>query len=191
MNRGAAKINAGRRIRLTSDTNDYDLHVMGDHLEDKPTQMIVFFAVTTVEFGVSVGRLLEDLKAQFYAAHSADAIKGATEKGVCHKSSANMLTALITKYGTNKVAEVQAAVDRVKDTMQENVAKTLENVEKLEDLEQKAEIVHNQAAQFEKGANTLKNVMRCKSWKTTAIIFAVVAGILLVIITPIAVRYSR
>jgi len=43
MNRGAAKIKPNRRIRLTSDGNDYDLHVMGDLLENKEDQMIVFF----------------------------------------------------------------------------------------------------------------------------------------------------
>lgn len=190
MNRGAAKIKAGRRIRLTSDTNDYDLHVMGDLLENKEDQMIVFFAVTTVEFGATVGRLLEDLKTSFYGANDPGAVKQAKEKGSVHKASANLLTQLITKYGTNKVAEVQAAVDRVKDTMQENVAKTLENVEKLEDLEAKAETVHNQAAQFEKNSNTLKNVMRCKSWKTTAIMVLIIIAILLVIFVPIAVKYS-
>jgi hypothetical protein len=48
------------------------------------------------------------------------------------------------------------------------VAKTLENVEKLEDLEAKAESVENQAKQFEKGASTLKSVMRCKSYKVSS-----------------------
>jgi len=190
MNRGAAKIRADRRIRLTSDGNDYDLHVMGDLLEGKEDQMVVFFAVTTVDFGGTVGRLLEDLKTSFYAAHSADAIKNAKEKGPVHKASAALLTQLIAKYGTNRIAEVQAAVDKVKDTMAENVAKTLDNVEKFEDLQHKAATVNDQAKQFEKKSAGVLSNFRCKYYKTTAIIVLIVVVLMCVIIVPIAVKYS-
>jgi len=33
MNKGASKLKPNRRIRLTSDGNDYDLHVMADLLD--------------------------------------------------------------------------------------------------------------------------------------------------------------
>jgi len=194
MNRGASKIKADRRIRLTSDGNDYDLHVMGDLLDTKDgkePEMIVFFAVTTVDFGGTVGRLLEDLKTSFYAAHSADAIKVAKEKGPVHKASASLLTQLIAKYGTNKIAEVQAAVDKVKDTMAENVAKTLDNVEKFEDLQHKAATVNDQAKQFEKKSSGVLSNFRCKYYKTTAIIVLIVIALLLVIIVPIVVKYKN
>jgi len=188
MNRGAPKLKAGRRIRLTSDGNDYDLHVMGDLLDNKDEHMIVFFAVTTTDFGPTVGRLLEDLKTSFYGNHSVDSIRTATEKGSVHKSSAELLNQLIAKYGTNRIAEVQAAVDKVKDTMQENVAKTLDNVERLEDLEAKAETVENQAKQFEKKAGAVESLMRCKNYKTTAIVVGIILLILLIILVPIAVK---
>jgi len=191
MNRGAPKLKAGRRIRLTSDGNDYDLHVIGDLLENKEDPMIVFFAVTTTDFGPNVGRLLEDLKTSFYGAHSADTIRVAMEKGPVHKSSPNLLSQLIAKYGTNKIAEVQAAVDKVKDTMQENVAQALDHVEKLEDLEAKAETVHNEAKQFEKKAGAVESIMRCKNYKTTALVVLIIVAILLVIIVPIAVKLSK
>jgi len=190
MNRGAAKIKPDRRIRLTSDGNYYDLHVMGDLLENKEDQMIVFFAVTTVDFGGLVGRLLEDLKTSFYAAHSPAAIMSAKEKGPVHKASASLLSQLIAKYGTNKIAEVQAAVEKVKDTMTENVEKTLANVEKFEDLQQKAATVNAQAQKFEKQSAGVLSNFRCKYYKTTAIIVLIVVAIMLVIIVPIAVKYS-
>jgi len=188
MNRGASKLKAGRRIRLTSDGNDYDLHVMGDLLENKDEHMIVFFAVTTTDFGPTVGRLLEDLKSSFYSVHSPESIKTAVEKGAVHKSSGTLLSQLIAKYGANRIAEVQAAVDKVKDTMQENVAKTLDNVERLEDLEAKAETLENQANQFEKKTGAVESFMRCKNYKTTAIIVGIVLLILLIIIVPIAIK---
>jgi len=191
MNRGAPKLKAGRRIRLTSDGNDYDLHVMGDLLENKEELMIVFFAVTTTDFGATVGRLLEDLKTSFYGANSVDAIRTAMEKGSVHKASASLLMQLISKYGTNRIAEVQAAVDKVKDTMQENLAKSLDNVDRLEELEAKAENVADAAKQFEKKAGAVESIMRCKNYKTTAIVVGIIILILLIIIVPVAIKLKN
>jgi len=188
MNRGAAKIKPNRRIRLTSDGNDYDLHVMGDLLENKEDQMIVFFAVTAPDFGTPVAKLLEDLKTTFYRENDPNAIKSSKANGGVHKTSQRLLATIIQKYGTNKIADVAAKVEEVKTVMQENVSKTLENVEKLEDLEAKAETVENSARQFERGANQVRNTMRCRYYKMTAIIVLVIAVILTVIILPIALK---
>jgi len=85
---------------------------------------------------------------------------------------------------------VQAAVEKVKDTMTENVEKTLANVEKFEDLQQKAATVNAQAQKFEKQSAGVLSNFRCKYYKTTAIIVLIVVAIMLVIIVPIAVKYS-
>jgi len=188
MNRGAAKIKPNRRIRLTSDGNDYDLHVMGDLLDGKEEHMIVFFAVTMPDFGTQVGKLLEELKTTFYKENDSGAIQQAKANGPVHKASQRMLSSLIQKYSTNKLSEVAAKVEEVKVVMQENVSKTLENVEKLDDLEAKAETVQNSARQFERGAGTLKSTMRCKYYKMTALIVLIVGAVLTVIIVPIALK---
>jgi len=152
MNKGAQKLKPNKRIRLTSDGNDYDLHVMADLLENNEEEIIVFFAVTDVEFGKthSVAKLLEDFKSSFYSANDTESIRNAKEKGVVHKNSQMLLEALIKKYGQNKIAEVQARVDEVKNVMRENVEHTLENVQKLEELETKSETIQHSAKLFEK-----------------------------------------
>jgi len=152
MNKGAQKLKPNKRIRLTSDGNDYDLHVMADLLDSKDDQIIVFFAVTDVEFGKthSVAKLLEDFKSSFYGANDANSILAAKANGTVHKNSQSLLEALLKKYGQNKLAEVQQRVEEVKNVMRDNVDRTLENVEKLEDLEQKSETIENSAKQFEK-----------------------------------------
>jgi len=192
MNKGATKLKPGKRIRLTSDGNDYDLHVMADLLENKEEQVVVFFAVTDVNFGQthSIVKLLDEMKSAFYENNESASIKLAKTNGPVNKNSQSFLNVLLKKYGANKLAEVQQRVEEVKNVMRDNVDKTLENVEKLEDLEQKSETIENSARQFEKGATGLKSSMRCRYIKMTIIIGLLVAAILAVIIVPLALRAS-
>jgi len=190
MNKGAARLKPNKRIRLTSDSNDYDLHVMADMLENKEDQIIVFFAVTDVEFGKthSVAKLLEDFKSSFYGSNEPGSIRVAKANGPVHKASQSLLDTLLKKYGANKLAEVQARVEEVKDVMRENVTKTLENVERLEDLESKSETIEHSAKQFEKDAKQAKYNMRCKYIKYTLIIALIIIALLSSIFIPIAVK---
>jgi len=192
MNKGATKLKPGKRIRLTSDGNDYDLHVMADLLENNEEQVIVFFAVTDVNFGQthSIVKLLDEMKTAFYENNEPASIKLAKTNGPVNKNSQTFLNNLLKKYGANKLAEVQQRVEEVKTVMRDNVDKTLENVEKLEDLEQKSETIENSARQFEKGATGLKSSMRCRYIKMTAIVVLLVCAILAVIIVPLALRAS-
>jgi len=192
MNKGASKLKPNRRIRLTSDGNDYDLHVMADLLENKDDQVIVFFAVTDVEFGKtwSVAKLLEEFKLEFNKVNDPNAVKVAKSNGPVHKNCQNFLALLIKKYGANKLADVQSKVEEVKTVMKDNVNKTLENVEKLEDLESKSETIENSAKQFEKGARGMQLSMKCRYYKMTAIIALLIIAILLIIFVPIGLALS-
>jgi len=190
MNKGASKLKPNRRIRLTSDGNDYDLHVMADLLENKDDQVIVFFAVTDVEFGKthSVAKLLEEFKSEFYKVNDPSSVKIAKQNGPVNKSCQSFLVQLIKKYGVNKIADVQQKVEEVKNVMKDNVNRTLENVEKLEDLESKSETIENSAKQFEKGARGIQLSMRCRYYKMTAIVALLVIAILLIIFVPIGLK---
>jgi len=193
MNKGAPKLKPNKRIKLTSDSSEYDLHVMADTLNNSDENIIVFFAVTDVELGKahSVAKLLEELKTTFYGTNDADSILNAKAAGEVNKKSQTLLKSIVTKYGSNKIADVQAKVDEVKDIMQDNVNRTLENVEKLEDLESKAETIDHQARQFEKGAGGVRSVMRWKYFKMTAIIVVIVALLLTVIFVPVAMSMKK
>jgi len=190
MNKGASKLKPNRRIRLTSDGNDYDLHVMADLLENKDDQVIVFFAVTDVDFGKthSVAKLLEEFKSEFYKVNEPNIVKIAKSNTQVHKNCQAFLLQLMKKYGVNKIADVQSKVDEVKTVMKDNVNKTLENVEKLEDLESKSETIENQSKQFEKNARGLSLGMRCRYYKMTMLIALLVIAILLIIFVPIGLK---
>jgi hypothetical protein len=186
MNKGAAKLKPNKRIRLTSDGNDYDLHVMADLPDGKEDTIVVFFAVTDVDIGKihNVAKMLEEFKTNFYACTDVAAIKAAKANGAVNKASQSVLESLQKKYA-NKIADVQARVDEVKNVMRDNVDRTLENIEKLEDLEDRSAQIENSAKQFEKNAAGLKSAMRWKYIKMTAIIVLLVGAIAAIIFVPL------
>jgi len=95
---------------------------------------------------------------------------------------------LLKKYGTNKLAEVAQRVEDVKSVMRDNVDKTLENVERLEDLETKSENIKSSAKQFEKNASNVKSTMRWRYIKMTMIIVVLLAIVIGIIVAAIMAR---
>lgn len=181
MDKGASKLKPDKRIRLTADDNNYDLHVMGDTFGDT---LLVYFAVTHTGFGKdhSVPTLLDDFKSGFLRANHSKDIDKAKEKGAVNKASQKLLNELLTKHGTSKLMAVQNKVDQVKDIMKDNVAKALDNVESLDELDAKSENFENQAKKFEKSAGQVKRMMRCQNWKLTAIIVGIVILLIIIIV---------
>lgn len=181
MDKGASKLKPEKRIRLTADDNNYDLHVMADILNDS---LLIYFAVTDTGFGKnqSVPKLLDEFKAGIKNANPDSELSSAKEKGSVHKTSQALLSQLFTKYGTDKLKNVQAKVDQVKDVMKDNVNKALANVDSLNELEGKADQFEGQAKQFEREATKTKNMMRCRNYKMNAIIAVIVIIVIIIII---------
>jgi len=181
MNKGASKLKPEKRIRLTSDDNKYDLHVMADTLGDS---LLVYFAVTSPEFGKaqSVVKLLDDFKAGFLSANHMSDIEKAKEKGGVHKASQELFSRLFATFGTDKLKQVQEKVEVVKGVMVDNVNQALANTQALEELEDKSEQFESQAKQFEKSATKTKSMMRCREYKITALIVFIIVIIIIIIV---------
>jgi len=181
LNKGATKLKPEKRIRLTADDNNYDLHVMADTLGES---LLVYFAVASTGFGKSqsVVKLLDDFKAGFLSVNHLGDIEKAKEKGGVNKASQDLFTKLFATYGTDKLKHVQDKVDAVKDVMKVNVTKALDNVEALDQLEGKSEQFESQAKQFEKQATKTKTMMRCREIKLTLLIAFIIIIIIIIII---------
>lgn len=82
----------------------------------------------------------------------------------------------------NKVAAVQAQVDDVKMTMEDNVQQMLRQHEKLEDLEDKADTMRSEASKFKRGAGQLASKMWWQNMRLWCIIVVVTIIVLLIII---------
>ena len=189
MDKGAAKLKPGKRIRLTADDNNYDLHVLAEEMRDT---LVVYFAVTDTGFGKdhNIQRLLDDFKDQFRSKHSESDLDSAKKKGSVHKSSQGFLKELLSKYGSSKLKLVQNQVNEVKNIMKDNVDKALQNVEDLDQLEDKSDQFEHQAKQFQKSATDVKKMMRCRNLKMIALIALVIIIILMIIIIPLLTNGS-
>jgi len=182
VNKGASKLTAGKRIKLTSDNNDYDLHVSSTALPGDDDTIIVFFAVTETNFGsIQSGKLFDEFKDGFYNACPASQVAKASA-GSCQSKVQQLLNQLIAKYSKDKLKEVQGKVDQVKNIMKDNVSKALENGESLQDVEVKADQLEQQAKGFNQGAVQVKKKFRCEYYKATAILVGLVVLIIIIIV---------
>eukprot|EP00283_Hemiselmis_rufescens_P017985 CAMPEP_0173438040 /NCGR_PEP_ID=MMETSP1357-20121228/19226_1 /TAXON_ID=77926 /ORGANISM="Hemiselmis rufescens, Strain PCC563" /LENGTH=230 /DNA_ID=CAMNT_0014403287 /DNA_START=6 /DNA_END=698 /DNA_ORIENTATION=- len=148
---------------------------------DKSFMFIVFVAQDYPER--TAFELLRQIRKEFTDKEASDADK-ATENSLS-KACKKWMAAVCTKYddvgAVNKVAGVQAQVDDVKITMEDNVQNMLKQHEKLEDLEDRADTMRTEASKFKKGAGQLASKMwwqNCRLW----MIIIVVAVIILMII---------
>jgi hypothetical protein len=82
----------------------------------------------------------------------------------------------------NKLENVQTKLDNVKITMNENVQYALKNTDKIDDIQQKSELLMTSSQTFsEKGAVLKRNICG-KYWKRNVTISAIVLIIIIILI---------
>lgn len=133
--------------------------------------------------------LLKQVRKDFMDKEEANA-GTATENSMSKKCKVFMQPAAV-KYddvtAVNKVAAVQAQVDDVKVTMEDNVQQMLRQHEKLEDLEDKADTMRSEASKFKRGAGQLASKMWWQNMRLWCIIAIITVVVLLIIIFSICV----
>ena len=90
----------------------------------------------------------------------------------------------------DRLAAVSQKVDVVKTVMKENIEEILKNNEKLEEIEEKAKNLDNQAIEFHKGTKDLAQKMWWKKWKMRLLLGFLISSVLVLIIVPTAVANS-
>lgn len=128
--------------------------------------------------------LLKQVRKDFMDKEEANAAS-ATENGLS-KSCKKFMQPAATKFddvaSVNKVAAVQAQVDDVKMTMEDNVQQMLRQHEKLEDLEDKADTMRSEASKFKRGAGQLASKMWWQNMRLWCIIVIITIIVLMIII---------
>ena len=177
MAKGASKLTIGKRIRLTSDDNAYDVHVLADAVDDAEQRVFVFFAVTSGSFGKShsVASLFRDAQAALYdTCGNGDASRAwAAGKDSLSRGFEGPASKLIDRYSSDALAAVSVRVESVKETMKESVQRAITNVEQLEEMEEKSEEFEAQAKRFQKNSSKVKR-MFCQRYVTISIMIGIV-----------------
>jgi hypothetical protein len=201
MDKAGAKLSPEKRIRLTADGNNYDLHVMMTHppygTPGKPEAErlaqeipIVFFLVTDDSFtkNTSMQQLFADFKEGFFSAnHGVDLTKLKNKSP--SKENKVMFDRLIAKYSVSKLAQVSAKVDAVKGVMKDNVQRALSNVEDLELMENKSGLLEQEGKQFQKSATKVKKRMKWDYYKVTALVIVILLLIVAIVLAALFARH--
>jgi len=184
MNNGAEKLKPNKRVRLTSDGEQYDLHLLADLVDQDPNHMIVFFAVTDNAFSKvhSVTYLLEEFKTCLYNENDSESIKNAKTNGTVHQKSQIFLQQLVVKYGEDKLSDAQDKVKQVADVMRDSVGQVIVSVDQMDEINKKADSVEEQAKKLNDGATKFKQQQRCQYYKKGWFLALCVAIIILIIV---------
>jgi len=129
MKKGARKLIPDKRIRLTSEQNEYDLHVVADAFAGDQLNIVVFFAISDNEFGKhhSVSSLLNDMKEELYKeVEAGDLLKPATEQ--IKQKVDNLLNDVASRYLTNQ-QDIKKSIQDAKDELQRQIDQVAEHVE--------------------------------------------------------------
>jgi hypothetical protein len=136
-------------------------------------------------------QMLMDLHKDFLSKFGIMQIKNASADALTKKAKP-VLSAACNKYGdvtkVDKAAAINAKVDEVKMTMQDNISQMLQNQEKVEGIAEVSNQLNEQAQVFKKTSKTLKKEMKWKDMKMTIIIACVVVGIILMITIPLIMK---
>jgi len=185
------KAHASTRFHVeipSSDPNRPPLHAhwLGEYADEKETAFVVYFAVVTDKFASqaphSASALLVQLRDNLVAKFSEEIIRGS--EGSLTKAAAKLLEALAFTHGLSKIAQVDEALEKVKETMKANIEVALANVEKLEKMESDAAELEEEAKKWKWKAKKVEERMCWQKWKTNIILAVVVIVILIVIIVP-------
>jgi uncharacterized protein YqhQ len=111
------------------------------------------------------------------------------------KKSKPLLQEYCKKYDdstkVDKASSLNAKVELVKGTMQDNIAAMLRNNELGESLAERSNQLNEQATVFQKKSKDLRKQMRCKNIKMTIILVSLVVGILVIILVPLIMRARK
>merc|ERR1711998_161432 len=137
--------------------------------------------------GRTVFKFLESIQAQFKQNFGSQ-ISNAQENQLS-KSVKKIFSPICVQYydlaKADKLTGVLDQVDQVKGVMQENVNQMLQTHEKLEDLENKADNMRNEAQRFKKGATELKKQQWWKNIKMMMILGCITVTVIAVIVVII------
>lgn len=117
------------------------------------------------------------------------------DKGELNAQGRQALKTVIEKWQTepqfDKISEIQEAVDSIKIDMKENIEKVVNNIDDLDDLQNKSDKLKETGSMFRNDARTLQRVTWSKNCKLIVIIVFIVIILLLIIILPIVLKKKK
>lgn len=168
-------------MRLTSEQG-YEIHVM---CEQSDTATLLFIAVTDQDFGAhhNTGAFCDEFKNVL--TRSIPRSEWAASKGTLSKRCDQVLEQILKKYNTSQLLLANQKVDDVKIVMTENIGIALENVEKIEELDQKSQDLEASSKEFHDKASKVRCRFLEQQWKILLVLIIVVLVVVTIIVVGV------
>lgn len=173
----AQKMN-NNRIRLKSELG-YEVHVQAELVNDVT---IIFLAIVSNDFGAHhmPATFCEDFKSEFF--RSIPRSEATASRSSLQSRANQVLETIQRKYNTSSLHSVTQKVEQVKDVMRQNMDQALSNIEKLEEIDQKAMDIEAGARKFHSNAQKVRCAMCKEYWKATLLIIFIVLAIIGIVV---------
>jgi len=195
LEKAAAKMQAGKVVPLRLKEEEYEIHVQPDTdtLKDQG-YVLLFFAFISTEFGknftTGTEYLFKDFKTPFVNDKNAVDTACRGGKGSLNKFCSPVFTNLFNKYGSSKMAKVQAQVADIRDIMHENVTRAAGNVDQLDEMEEKARQMEDEARKHKKATGSLRRTMMCRRLMVPISIGLLVLLVIAIIVGVLVAKFG-
>ena len=193
MKKGGHKLTPGKRLRLRNDEDGYDVHILCDRVDEGGLApcVVVLFVLTVDNFSkyYSIATVLKDFRGAVYGQVEPATLAQMKAGSVAGNKAALQpaFTRLVAQYGQSSLLTAETKVAAVKELMTASVAKALNSVEHLEELEESSERFEEQSKQFSKRAVAVKKVHRRNYWWLGGLGALLIIAVLLYFIIPAAI----
>ena len=155
------------KISLRTDDNNNMIHLM---TTEYYVDTFIFFVIVDEKFAKnqSMTYILRDFVDKFIESDNSE-----------HKL---IIKQMVEQYETSKIEQLQVTIDSVKETMRNNIEQSLENSDKLNDIEIKSDIMVNKADEFRINATTIKRNKLLKCIKYTALVAIIIIIVIIIVI---------
>lgn len=193
LTKGSAKLVPNKRLRLRNDADGFDVHLFCVNMppeqsnHDEASCRAVFFACTVPEFNkyFSISQVFRDFTHAMDQSINHDQFEQLSTRQLAPNFT-SVFAGVQKQYGRSPLTDALAKVESVKSIMQTNVARALNSVEHLEDMEEQSERFQEQSKTFQKRAVEQKKKARKSFYVLTCLIIV----FFIVIIVYFAVPWS-
>ncbi len=179
---GSGNLTPGQRLSITVDKDIGTLHIVTSKSE-------AILGIFSSQYGRRPAfEMLSQVSTYVQNNVTQTQIAQASKQGEINRQCISFFKEMCGKYENavgDKITSVGMKIDEVKAVMEQNINRVLQNAEDLEVVENKSEILRQDAQQFQRKSESIKRALWWRNFKLKCIIFLLVSVVLLYILIPI------
>lgn len=182
-----------KRIKISKDTDAYDIYIMAQELgSNHPNTILAFFCALSKDFSShhELTRFWSDFRTTFTQQFDATDVLACTgPNSKPGKKATPILADIARRYGSSALSSAQQKVNDIKIVMTDNIDRAMANSANMDDLEAKSQALSDSSGRYVTKAKKAQRDACLENYKTKCIcalvvlvVLGVVAGIIAAIV---------